>query len=354
MKQHSLLLALLMLSLLLAACNDTRASTSTQEVNLLVVTSGTVRLKRAGWNAFVPVAAGVRLQPTDLLDVEGSATVLCDGPQVTTMKALGKTPCPTEHGSFVYDGARFSTGQRGTTQDIPYISFPRGTIVLDSHPQLRWHATGTVSYTVTIMDGAKVVWEQPDVTGTTIQYPEDAPALLPDTDYLLIVRDTNGKTSEDDAAKGLGFRVVSAAQRAEVEQRRNAILALTALEPSAQQLALAVYYATWRGEGERGLWGEALQLLDQVAQAQDTPAVRLWMGDVARAMSLPDEAEAAYSQAHQQAAATGDRASQADAAAGLWRVTGEQDWLDAALKIYNELGDQREATALQAEAAPKQ
>lgn len=355
MKPLSLAIAVLCLSVLPAACVPQKPPLSSgQQINLLVATSGTVYLKRDGWKDYVPVAAGVRLASTDLLKADGSASVLCAGPEVITVTAMGKTPCPTERGSYVYDGARFSGGQRGTAADIPYIAFPRSTMVLDPRPLLTWHDTGSAPYTVSIVEGAKVVWEQGDIAGTALQYPMDAPALRPDTDYLLIVRDAAGKSSEEDPAKGLGFRVVSAAARPEVERQREEILKLAPLDPPAQQLALAVYYATWRGDGERGFWGEALRLLEQVAQVQDTPAVRLWMGDVAWAVSLPDEAEAAYSHAHLQAQDTGDRASQAAAAAGLWRVTGERDWLDAALRLYDELGDQREAKALQDEAAPQQ
>lgn len=356
MKQLLHILSILSLSLLLAMCDKDKPVASGQEVNLLVATSGTVRLKRDGWKDYVPVAAGARLLPTDLLEVNGSATVLCAGPLVKTLTDLGKTPCPAERASFVYDGARFSSGQRAALpQDLPYILFPRNTLVLDPRPRLTWHDTGAVSYTVMIVDSSgKTVWEQAEITDTAFQYPEDAPALQPERDYLLLVRDANGKTSEDDPAKGLGFRVVDAAARPDVEQQRDVLLKLEGLDESSRLLALAVFYATWRGEGERGLWGEAFQLLEQVAQDRDTPAVRLWMGDVLRAMSLPDEATAAYEQARQQAEATGDRASQATAEAGLWRVTGEQAQLDVALQLYTDLGDQGEAAALRAESAPKQ
>jgi hypothetical protein len=356
MKQLLHLLAILALSaLLLTSCGDDQGSIApSQETNLLVATSGVVRLKRDGWKDFVPVAAGARLQPTDLLEAEGSATVLCAGPQVKTLTALGRTPCPTDRGSFVYDGARFSSSQRAAIpQDLPYILHPRSTLVLDNRPLLIWHDSGAAPYSATIVDGAgERVWEQAGVTGTPLQYPEVAPALQPGADYLLIVQDARGKTSEDDPAKGLGFRVLSPEARSAVEQRRDAILALGELDDSSRQLALAVSYATWTGEGGRGLWGETWQILEQVVLTRDTSAVRLWMGDVLRAISLPDEAEATYQEALRQAEASGDRASQAAAEAGLWRVSGEQTRLDAALRLYEELGEQREAAALRGESGP--
>jgi hypothetical protein len=353
-KQYTFVLAILSLSVLLICCGRNQPPmTSPQTVNLLVATSGTVRLKRDGWKDFVPVAAGARLQPTDLLEVQGSATVLCDGPMVMTMTALGKTPCPLERGSFVYDGARVSSGQRGIPKDIPYIVFPRNTLVLKNRPLLMWNDTGAPPYTVTIVDNTgKEVLPQIAVTDTRLAYPTDAPTLQPGIDYLLVVRDAKGKTSVDDPAKGLGFRVLSATSRPDVEQQSAAILALEGLDETARQLALAVSYATWPGEDGRGLYVEAWQVLEQVAQTHDTPPIRLWIGDMLHAMRLPNEAEIAYQHALQQAKASGDRASQAAAEAGLWRVTSETTRLDAALVLYDHLGDMHEVTALRTESTP--
>lgn len=352
-RRLTLALALLLLGMPLASCGSQPPATGGEEVNLLLATSGSVRLKRDGWKAFQPVAAGARLYATDLLEVQGSATVLCAGPTVETITALGKTPCPSERGSFVYDGARVSSGQRGTPKDIPYIVFPRNTVVLEERPLLIWNDTGAAPYTVTIVDGVgKEVMPPVEVTDARLSYPADAPALQPGIDYLLIVQDANGSTSADDPAKGLGFNVLGTTGRPEVEQQRDAILALEGLDEASRRLALAIYYVTWNGDAGRGLYGEAWRLLEEVAQSSDTPPVQLWMGDVLHTIRLPNEAEAAYQHALEQAESTGDRASQAAAEAGLWRVTGEQARLEAALLGYEELGARREAEALRNEATP--
>jgi tetratricopeptide (TPR) repeat protein len=199
------------------------------------------------------------------------------------------------------------------------------------------------------------VWSQPDVAGNTIRYPDWAPALWPDTDYLLIVQD--GKhTSDEDPTRGLGFQVLGEAERAIVEERRDEILALSSLDSSARDFAMAVHYATWQAPADekeqadgRGLWGEAWLLLESVAQTQNAPAVHLWMGDVLAAMKLFDEAEAVYLTALQQADALGDLESQAEAHAGLWRLMGsETDW-DEAITLHETLGDEARVEALRKE-----
>jgi tetratricopeptide (TPR) repeat protein len=182
-----------------------------------------------------------------------------------------------------------------------------------------------------------------------MHYPDDAPALQPGTDYLLVVQDdATGRASAEDPAKGLGFQLLGEAERATVEGRRDGILALESLDEPARDLALAVYYAGLDFEG-RGLWGEAWLLLESVVQTQDAPTVQLLMGDMAAAMKLPDEAEAAHRAALGSAEAMGDLESQAAAYAGLWRIQGDKSYLERALELYERLGDEDTAEALREE-----
>src|SRR5205814_1991806 len=109
-----------------------------------------------------------------------------------------------------------------------YIVYPRNTLVLNTHPVLRWHATKARDYTVSIEndDRGTTVWQQGHVRATSMRYPDTAPTLKPGTGYLLVVKDSSGNSSADEGAPGLGFSVVSAAKRPKVEQMREAILAL--------------------------------------------------------------------------------------------------------------------------------
>jgi hypothetical protein len=326
---------MIILSLLTAALLNGCTKPTPEPVdhpNLLVAVEGDTLLKREGWSDYIPVGFGTIIQYNDLLQVDGTASVLCGDLTVKTIS-----------------GPHY----RAIPDAIPYIQHPRNTLVLDSQPMLRWNDTGASSYIVAIASGGETVWSQPGVTGNSIRYPDGAPALQPDTDYLLTVQDGE-HSSGDDPTKGLGFQVLGEAERAIIEERRDEILALSSLDSPARDFALAVYYATWQVPADetepadgRGLWGEAWLLLESVAQTQNEPAVHLWMGDVLAAMKMFDEAEAVYQTALQRADALGDLEAQAAAYAGLWRLTGKETNREKAIALYEELGDKRAVEALQ-------
>ena len=343
---------MIILSLLTAALLNGCTKPTPEPVdhpNLLVAVEGDTLLKREGWSDYIPVGFGTIIQYNDLLQVDGTASVLCGDLTVKTISGRDNCPCPPGPGRLEYKGAHY----RAIPKTVPYIQHPRNTLILDPHPLLRWNDTGASSHTVAIVSGGETVWSQPGVTGNSIRYPDGAPALQPDTDYLLTVQDGE-HTSGDDPTKGLGFQVLGEAERAIVEERRDEILALASLDSPARDFALAVYYATWQAPAdekeqadERGLWGEAWLLLESVAQTQNEPAVHLWMGDVLAAMKLFDEAEAVYQAALQRADALGDLEAQAAAYAGLWRLTGKETNREKAIALYEELGDKRAVEALQ-------
>ena len=353
------LLAIAFISLvitLLGGCQNPTPE-PVQGVNLLVAVEGDARLKREGWSEYTPVDFGTPILHTDLLEVDGTISVLCGDLSLKPVSGRSNSPCPPTLGWMEREGAYYgldasaAMGEvRGSLpNDVPYIQHPRNTLVLDPHPLLRWHDTGAISYTVAIVQGGRSIWTQQNVVENEMRYPKNAPSLQPGNDYLLVVIDNDtGKTSSDDPTRGIGFRVVAPEHREAIETRRDDILALSSLDGSTRDFALAAYYATWKPpteEGEkansgRGLWGEAWLLLESAVQTHDTPAVHLWTGDVLSAMKLPDEAEAAYQTALGRAEALGDLESQAAAHAGLWRITGDQNHLDRALALYQALGDE--------------
>jgi len=326
------------------------APRSTDGLNLLVAVEGEVRLKRDGWSEYIPVGFGTLIQCDDLLQVDGTATVLCGDLTVQTVSGWDSCPCPpSTRGRLEHEGAHY----RGPSAGVPYIKRPRNTLVLDEWPLLRWHNTGASDYTVAVVQGGKAIWQQDDVVGSEMQYPEDAPPLQPGVDYLLVVRDNDtGVESGEDPARGIGFRVVAREDRAAIETRRNEILALSSLDKPSRGFVLATDYATWRtseGQDGRRLWGDAWLLLESVAQTNDAPAVHLWMGDVLAAMKLPDEAVAAYQATVQRAETLGDLESQAAAHAGLWRVTAkDEDWGEA-VELYGKVGDEAKVESLHQE-----
>ncbi len=319
--------------------------------NFLLTSSGSVQLKRYGWSNYIPVAFGTRLQSDDLLKIDGKASVLCANLSAKPVSGSISTPC-TDVGILEYHGARFVARKVGPPQNIPYILYPRNTLLLDSRPLLRWRNTGASSYTVAVMQGGSSLWER-KVTGRELPYPLDVPALKPNIDYLLLVADNDrGVTSSKDPAKGIGFQVVTEEGLATLRATRDQLMALTTVDAPARQFALGVYYTSVdiSESGFRPL-GEAWLIFENLAQRHDTPAIHLWRGDVLTRIKLPSEARRAYQAALKSAGRLGDSESEASAHAALWRRTGDEALFNEAIKLYEQLGDAAQADALREEKA---
>lgn len=363
------LFSLVMVSVVIAATSNGCAKPTPEPVegpNLLVALEGDVQVKREGWSDYIPVGFGTLVLYGDLLQVDGTASVLCGDLIVQTVSGLDNSPCPPGPGWLERKDALYGPGRllpagtevRATPDFAPYVQHPRNTLVLDPRPLLRWHDTQASSYTVAVMQGGRTIWTQPDVEGNEVRYPADAPALRPGVDYLLMVVDNDtGLSSDEDPTRGIGFQVVAQENQAAIEAHRDEILALSSLDGPARDFALAVYYATWQAPEEiagsgRALWGEAWLLLESVAQRQDAPAVHLWMGDVLATTKLPTEAEAAYGATLQRAEVLGDLETQAAAHVGLWQITEDEDHWEQALELYRRLGDEDAVEALSEEGKP--
>ncbi|MBN1877918.1 MAG: hypothetical protein JXA33_27100 [Anaerolineae bacterium] len=350
MKRTLIALGSLLMLLIVLSCNG--ASTPTPQPtaayhNLIVGITGSAQLKRAGWTASTAVGFGALIQPDDTLEVSGQVTVLCGNLQLKMLESgTHKAVCPPGQKALVYQASQ----HRGIIATVPYIQYPRNTLVLEDRPLLRWNSTGASDYTVAIVQSGEEIWSEGAVVGNEFQYPTDAPALTPETDYLLAVWDNDtGTESSEDPAKGIGFQVATDAQRAALKAHCDPVAALTGIDVAARDFTLAVCYATWTPtEGGRGAWGEAWRLLESVAETQDAPAVYLWRGDVLMQMRAPeDDTQAAYQAALQRAEALGDVESQAAAYVGLWRVMGTAAYRAAAIQSYEKLGDKPAVKALE-------
>jgi len=336
--------------LLLLSCdivNGEDAPLPVPRPNVLIEVEGAVRLKRDGWTDYTTVGFGTLLHYDDLLEVEGTALILCGDLTLKTLKdETDSCPCPAWEGSFSTDSGTF----RGIPDDVPYIQHPRRTLVLESQPLLRWHATGASSYTVAIAQGGNVIWRQDDVTGNELRYPADAPTLQPGVDYMLVVQDNDTSVeSGEERTPNLSFRVATSEQRATLAEQCDAVTALDALDPAAHDYARALCYATSDvADGGRHTWSAALLLLESVAEAHKAPAVYLWMGDLLSKMDSPD-AEVAYGTALDLTEELSDVESQAAAHADLWRVTGEETHWYKAMELYKQLGDESGQQTLEEE-----
>jgi tetratricopeptide (TPR) repeat protein len=318
------------------------STATTNKMILLFPENATnVELKREGWNQYIPVGFGTALHPTDLVKSDGLGSILCPDLTVQPIPEQGRPPCPLDQGWLEYNEYKFGSGSRGPSKDIPYIIFPRNTALINPNPLLQWRDTNASSYTVSITQNGETIWEDDNVVGNSIQYPTSAPQLMAGTDYLLVVEDNDtGYSSVEDPAKGLGFELLDDESINRAEKRRGEILNQTMLDESAKKLTLAVYYVNLEFQGTRRLWGEAWLVLDDLAKSQKAPVVYLQMGNVLSAMKLHDEAEETYETALHLAETLRDIETQAVAYVGLWQLLGDPAYLDKAVSLYEDLGDQ--------------
>lgn len=108
---------------------------------------------------------------------------------------------------------RADTGDPRSPSDagIPYVISPRRTFILTNKPKLRWNAViGAKSYDISLQKGQKTFW-QTKVNTNEFLYPGE-PKLEHGTEYLLLVKADNGKSSQEEKLPARGFRLLPEAQ----------------------------------------------------------------------------------------------------------------------------------------------
>jgi hypothetical protein len=341
---------ILFIGILGTACrpSDSRISTETDwgAANLLIEVDGSVKIKRDGWVHYVPVTFGTLLRATDLVEVNGKAAVLCTDLSLLPLKK-GRVPCPRQVGSLEYQGMQFEARQRSPQPGVPYVIYPRNTLILSQTPVIQWKDSGGQSYRVEVIRGRELVWQQEAVEGTSLEYPTSAPALQAGYDYAVIITDnTSGLSSELDPTPGLGFRIFDETKQPEFFTEKARYLSLSPLDDTARRFALAVFYMQTPPQSGKSLWGEAWLLLEKVAEVKDAPVVHLRLGNLLALMRLPNEAAQAYAHALQTGEASGDLETQAEAYQHLWNIFGDDEYFDQAVRLFEELGDASKAGLL--------
>lgn len=336
-----------------AGATETPAVVSDPGFNLLVALEGEVQLKRSRWSAYHPTTFGVALQRGDLLNLPSGAgaTILCDGLtlwQVPAGAPAGLTNgCPQPQNKILVRG---SAGVAGTIRGandptIPYIISPRSTNILTETPTLRWNDSGAASYTVKVR-GDDLTWEQPDVTQTEFTYPGEPP-LQPGVSYLLVVEDSDGRSSQEEGRPGLGFTLLNETEAETVRANQTRIAAL-GLTDEAEAFALAQFYVG------HGLTAEAIEILAGLVEAGSQHAVvHQAMADLYTHIGLLLLAEPRYTETVVLAEQRGNIEALADVQAGLGEVyvgLGNKDeainWLTQARENYEALGDTERVAAV--------
>ena len=214
------------------------------------------------------------------------------------------------------------------------------TGLISNKPTLRWNPVpGVMTYTVGVLGDDSSSWLA-DTVATQMAYPPDAPSLRPDVNYLLLVTTDNGRSSREEKAPGIGFRILRATEVDDIEDDVRHLDA-QALPRMAKIYALALYYAG------HDLVSEAIDLLEGLVEGGcSESAVYRSLGDLYRHIGVDGLAEARYLDAIELAEQVPDVEGLALVFASLGEIY--LDWgnrsealryWDNAIRTYKHIGD---------------
>lgn len=309
----------------------------------LLEVQGTVQMKRSEQSNYRFAWNGMRLELGDRLRTEEDAQARIRCVDLTTVWVLYSnlergvaSGCP--QGTFI---TRLRIGQQsdnapgGSDPEIPYVTSPRRSAVLDAHPVLRWNAVpGAMNYTVQVV-GPDANWET-KVSSTEVQYAGSP--LTAGLEYRVIVEADNGRSSQLDAgAETAMFEVL---YTEDIENLQAEIAKLTEAELSGEAEAFALADIYIREE----LFVDAVNTLEPlVASSSNTLQVYQDLGDIYRYIGLNLLAEERYEQAIAIAITNNIPEGIANAQAGLAEVKVMLDQPDAAIDLLTQARDRYKA-----------
>jgi len=324
--------------------------------HFLLSTTDAVKLQRDGWSDYHPTEFGAVLAPADLLNVDNKVRVLCVGEELvvkTVVSGQNRVPCPYEAGLLTYRGARFSTRRMGSAgvSDIPFILYPRSTLLLTARPTIYWNDTGAGNYSVMLTQDGQDVWAKPKMASDNmLPYPADEAPLATGKNYRIVVTDDDSQiSSHKNEPPGTGFALATKEEKAKIEADAAKITTLADLTDNERRFALGIYYIGIPEEFATMKFspiGEAWLAIEPLQTSTPAPAVYLLYGDIMGRMNLPDLADKAYLTAKDTAANLGDLESEATANARLWCSTADKQYYQEAERLFKDLGDQQQLEAL--------
>ncbi|MBD1902070.1 tetratricopeptide repeat protein [Trichocoleus sp. DQ-A3] len=237
--------------------------------------------------------------------------------------------------------------RRGETADprgpldplIPYVISPRRSLLLSDKPKLRWNAVpGASRYTVSLVKGEKMIWET-TASATEVVYPGEPP-LEPGSDYLLVIKADNGRSSQEEELPARGFRLLPAA---EAQVVKTAIAQLNNQQVTDKVKALQSAYLYIGSD----LKSEAIETLEAlIAGGTQEATIYRRLGDLYWRGGVTLLAESNYLEAVKKATDAKDVEEQAQISATLgdfYVAIGEEQeairWLTQARDSYKSLGN---------------
>lgn len=297
--------------------------------HLVAALDGELLLRKAAWSAPVPVSFGTALAAGDEITLStGSATLLCSDLSAAAVPAgvalmVETDICPPGGPARINLPEGRITAMRGRNPDVPYVISPRFTGLRDGQPTITWNDTGNPPYSLMVTDGL-TEWYREGLAEPRVVY-DGVPPLVTGAFYTVVITDSQGRHSEEEAVRGRGFWLLAPPETGAVAADE---AQLTAAGLPAEG---AAYARAWllTGYGLRSEAAAGLRALLDSGQGGAAAAVAL--GDLYRELALTLLAEEAYTGAVTLAAASGDEPMLAAAEAGLGDVLAQLNETERAL-----------------------
>lgn len=265
-----------------------------------------------------------------------------------TNKLAPQVATPSQQEMLVATCDDYTADPRGPLDSlIPYIISPRRTLLLNDKPKLRWNKVpGVNNYTVSLVKGDRTIWET-TVNKNEVVYPGE-PQLEPGSEYVLIVKAENGRTSEEEKLPARGFKMLPTAEKqfvsAAIEQVNNQQIA-----EKTKALQRAYFYIG------SDLKSEAIETLEALVATniQEALAYRK-LGNLYWQEGVTLLAESNYLKAHELASAAKDIGEQAQLEEALGEmyvaISEKQEavrWLTQALNSHKTIGNTQRVRELE-------
>jgi len=326
-------------------------------INLLIESSGEVKIKRTNWNDYYKSDIGAILYPGNLIlpSTGSEAVILCS--DLSIWSAPNGVPgglangCPQRVEPILIHADSSKIGStRLPSEDInqlPYIISPRATRVLDMTLKIKWNPlSGASKYTVQLR-GGDIDWEV-DTSANEVEY-SDTNLLDPEVWYTIVVTANNGRSSKEEQIAGIGFSPLSRTDRERLNASVGQINSLDISE-EAKSLAIAHLYIQF------DLRSDAIELLDQLLiEGYSSSVIYRTLGNLYEQVGLFLLAEESFKQSIQFAEKSGDVEDLALAKKALGEIYHSRGFSDVsenmlleALEIFEMIGESSQSIEIRA------
>lgn len=362
---------------LLASCvanvpelpTDTSQDGYEQEIQLanhLLILSiqGNVRYKRNGWKNTQPIYAGTLVAPTDLIYPQGNniyLLLLCpDGhiKELLTSDLLSSDilDCKPQSSIYIFGetGSKRLIIQRGGKQSpaIPYLIYPRATIIKDAHITIEWNLVTNVSYYIITVFGNQV----PTVSQPLIskdfenqdrgrwEAPLDLEQNIPYTVEICVYYINTQQSCTTDPAWNSVNTAFYYDPATLLDEFENQIRSNFTVHEVPEELYAKAYSFSQPNfttpYGKIGLYGDAIKLIDMIvdkfpnSQLAKSPVLYNFLAELYLNVGLPVSANKSFEKAYELSGP--GQEEYATALLGLANTTASQDNINLYQQALNE------------------